>query len=99
MMVALLPHSVVREWLAFSCSLHCVLKPILFTSLTGVGPTESLVCVHRWPQGSLVPRPSPPPVFDCLQYTSTEGELLVPGLQRLDEHSLGTASHVSTYHM
>ena len=26
---------------------------------------------------SLVPRPSPAPVFDCLQYTKTEGEDLV----------------------
>jgi len=29
-----------------------------------------------WQRTSLVPRPFPPPVFDCLQYANTEGEVL-----------------------
>ena len=30
--------------------------------------------LQQWFCASLVPRPFPPPVFDCLQYANTEGE-------------------------
>ena len=43
-------------------------------------------------QISLVPRPSPPPVFDRLQYAKTEGE----GLVNLSMWSAAQASHVVT---
>jgi len=44
--------------------------------------------LQTWFSGSLIPRPFPPPVFDCLQYASTEGkglgDLVTSGRQWVD---------------
>ena len=44
---------------------------------------------------SLVPRPSPAPVLDCLQYAKTEPE----GLVNLTTRSAARASHFVTLYM